>query len=173
MKTRRLVALSLLAAISIGLHYLEGLLPPFLPVPGFRLGLANLITLFALYYYGGPSYVFVVLVKVIVVSLISTGFSIQFFMSLFGSLLSMGVSLFLYYIIKPSIYSASAMGALFHTLGQLLAYAVFFQTFQIFLSISYLGPLSIATGVVMALLNAITLKRLPSSFRNEERKRRG
>ncbi|MDD7329006.1 MAG: Gx transporter family protein, partial [bacterium] len=94
--TRRLVTLALMAALSTGLHYVESIIPSLLPIPGFRLGLANIITLFVLYYYGGLSYLFVTAIKVLLVALISSGFGVTFLMSLTGSVLSAVISLFLY-----------------------------------------------------------------------------
>lgn len=172
MKTKRLVILSMLVALSVILHYVESLIPPFLPIVGFRLGLSNLITLFALFFYGGPSYIFVMLVKVLLVALISSGFSIQFFMSLTGSVLSMGIALFLYYVLRSSIYSNSIMASLFHTLGQLLMYAIFFNTFYIFSYLAILGPLSLLTGLFNAVLVKVLITRLPKSILSDERKRR-
>lgn len=172
MRTRRLVSLSLLVGLSVLLHYLEGFVPPLLPIPGFRLGLANIITLFALYYYDGKSYLFVTVTKVLLVALISSGFSVQFFMSLSGSLFSAAISLMLFYLVKGSIYSLSSLASLFHTIGQLFAYALFFNTFYIFSYILILGPLSLLTGTVMALICSILIKRIPARFKNEERIRR-
>lgn len=178
MKTRfhistiRRVSLARRIALSVGLHFLESLIPSFLPVPGFRLGLANIVTLFVLYYYGGISYVFVRRVKVMLVPLISSGFGINFFMSLSGTILCTTISLTLYYLVRPSIYSVSLFGSLFHTIGQLIAYALFFSTPYIFYYICILGPLSLLTGIVRAIINALLLKKIPSSFRTRERKRR-
>ncbi len=172
MKTKRIVTLSLMVAMSVLLHYLESLIPSFLPIPGFRLGLANIITLFALYYFDFPSYVFVLVLKVLFVPLISGGFSIQFFMSLTGSVASFMITTLLYFFIRPSIYSLSSLSALFHTIGQLLAYAIFFGTFQIFTYVSILGPLSLLTGIFMAIICSILLRRIPDAFKMEERKRR-
>ncbi len=172
MKTKRLVSLAMMAALSVGLHYAESLIPAFLPIPGFRLGLANIITLFVLYFYDGPSYLFVTLVKVLLVALITSGFGPVFLMSLTGSLLSAAVSLLFYYLVRPSIYAVSTLGALFHTIGQLLAYAFFFNTFYIFSYFTILGPLSIVTGLVMSILVSILIHRLPASLRFEERVRR-
>lgn len=172
MKTRRMVTLALMVALSVGLHYLESLIPELLPIPGFRLGLANIITLFVLYYYGGLSYLFVTACKVLLVALISTGFGVPFFMSLCGSTFSAIVSLSLYYLVKPSIYSLSPAAAIAHTLGQLLVYALFFDTFFIFSYFVILGPLSLLSGVIMALLVKVLVTRLPRQFKVEELKRR-
>ena len=172
MKTKRIVTLSLMIATSVLLHYLESLIPSFLPIPGFRIGLANIITLFVLYYFDYKSYLFVLIAKVMFVPLISSGFGIQFFMSMTGSLCSLFITTLLYFLIKPSIYALSSISALFHTFGQLLAYAIFFNTFYIFGYLSILGPLSLLSGILMAILCAILLKRLPDTFKKEEQKRR-
>lgn len=172
MNTRRLVSLSLMAALSIALYYLESLIPPIVPVPGVKLGLANLIFLFVLYYYDGPSYLFVVIVKVLVVALIGQGFGITFLMSAFGSLLSVGITLLLYYSVKPSIFALSSASSLFHVLGQLLAYAIFFENFYIYSYLAILGPLALGMGALIGLLDYFLILRLPQSFRNEEKKRR-
>jgi heptaprenyl diphosphate synthase len=172
MKARRLVSLAFLIALAVALHYLESLIPSFLPIPGFRIGLANIVSLFALYYYGGVSFLFVGLLRVFLVAFISTGFGPSFFMSLGGYLLSSAISLLLYYVLRPSIYGLSAVSALFHTIGQLCAYVIFFSTPAIFIYLGILGPLSIGTGLISAVLVRILMKRLPSSFKVEERKRR-
>lgn len=171
MKTRRLVALALLVALSTALHYLEGFIP--MPgFPGYHLGLSNLVNLFALYYYGVFSFVFVALARVFLVALIGSGFGVSFLMSLFGCLFSLVASILIHKVLKGSIFSVSAFSALFHSLGQLFAYAVFFQTPYIFSYLTALGPLSIVTGIAIAFLDRIIVRRLPSAFRDEESKRR-
>ncbi len=158
--------------LSVALHYLESLIP-FTLIPGFKLGLSNIVALFVLYYYGGPSFLFVNAMKVILVGAISTGFiSPSFFMSLSGTMLSSFVSLLLYYLVKTSIYGTSIVSSLFHILGQLLAYGLFFENFYIFYYVVVLGPLSLVTGALMALLCSILIRRLPDIYKLEEKKRR-
>lgn len=170
--TRRLVALAFMSAISVSLHYLESVIPPIVPIPGFRLGLSNIITLFVLYYYGGPSFIFVTAVKVIMVALISSGFGVTFMMSLFGSTLSCIISLLLYYLVKPSPYGLSVMSSLFHTIGQLVAFAIFFNNFYIFTYLTILGPMALLSGALMALLVSVLIQKIPQSFKAEEKLRR-
>ena len=154
--------------LSVALHYLESLIP-FALIPGFKLGLSNIVALFVLYYYGGPSFLFVNAMKVVLVGAISTGFiSPSFFMSLSGTMLSSFVSLLLYYLVKTSIYGTSIVSSLFHILGQLLAYGLFFENFYVVV----LGPLSLVTGALMALLCSILIRRLPDIYKLEEKKRR-
>lgn len=172
MKTKRLVTLAFLLALSIALHYLEGLIP-FNIIPGFRLGLANIISLFTLYYFGGLSFIFINIARVIIVGMISTGFvSPSFMMSLFGMISSSTITLILYYLVKTSIYGTSITSSLFHVIGQLLAYSIYFDSFYIFYYIIYLGSFSLISGFIIALLCSILIKRLPNFYKLEENKRR-
>ncbi len=171
MNTRRLVSLAFLTALAVVLHYLESFIS-FSFIPGYRIGLANIVSMFALFYYDVPSYIFVTLIRVVLVGLISSGFGVSFMMSLGGALCSIVGALLTYYLLKGSIYSVSAMSALFHSVGQLLVYALFYETPYIFVYIIALGPTSIATAVILAIIAAILIKRLPRSFRNEESRRR-
>lgn len=170
--TKRLVTLSLLLALSVLLHFVEGLIPPIVPIPGYRIGLSNIILLFSLYYYDLKSYSFLLVCKVFLVALISSGFSVQFFLSLSGSILSFTATIITYYLIKGSIYSISTVSALSYTLGQLIAYAIIFDTFPIFMYIIIIGPLSMISGIIMAILTAYLLKRLPDNFKSDEKNRR-
>lgn len=170
--TKRLVTLSLLLAISVLLHFIEGLFPFIIPVPGYRIGLSNIILIFALYYYDLKSYAFLSICKVFLVALISSGFSVQFYLSLCGTITSFIFTLISYYLLKGSIYSISTTSALFHTIGQLLAYAIIFDTYPIFLYIIVLGPLSMFSGLIMAIITSYLIKRLPNSYLREEKKRR-
>ncbi len=165
-----MVTFALFIALSFSLHYLESLLPPIVPVPGFRIGLSNLITLFVLYYYGGFSFLFVVLCKTLLVAILTNGFSITFLMSLGGSVLSSLVALVLYYLFHPSCYTVSLYSSFFHVIGQLFVYALFFRTFYIFRYFLFLGPLSLVTGYLIALLDTILLKRIPTQFQEENRR---
>jgi len=167
-----MVTLALMIAISVAIHYLESLIPDITPVPGFKLGLSNIVSLFVLYYYGGISFIFVTLVRVLLAGLISTGFSVSFFMSLSGAVLSIVISLLLYYGLKTSIFSLSITSALFHAIGQLIAYALFFMTPYIFVYLSVLGPLSMLTGLLSAVLVRQLIIRIPYSLLSEEKKRR-
>ena len=52
MKIRQLTLCALLTAVALALSYIEGLLPPMGPLPGGKMGLGNVVTVFALYALG-------------------------------------------------------------------------------------------------------------------------
>ena len=49
METKRITRMGMLVALSLILSYVEMLLPSFIPIPGIKLGLANIAIVFALY----------------------------------------------------------------------------------------------------------------------------
>ncbi len=65
MKTRRLALCALLATIALTIFVLEAQLPPLLPLPGFRLGLSNVVTVFALFALGRRDALAIVLLRIV------------------------------------------------------------------------------------------------------------
>ena len=53
--TKTLTTCAVLAALALALSYLESFFPPLLPLPGVKLGLANIVTVYALYALGASS----------------------------------------------------------------------------------------------------------------------
>ena len=47
--TKAITTCAVLAALALALSYLESFFPPLLPLPGVKLGLANIVTVYALY----------------------------------------------------------------------------------------------------------------------------
>ena len=64
-KTRTLALSAMLIALALGLSYMERFLPLqlLIPLPGVKLGLANIVTLFALYFLGGKSAVQILVIR--------------------------------------------------------------------------------------------------------------
>ncbi len=142
----------MLSALSIIISAFEGLFP--LPLPGLKLGLANVVTVFALYYVGtGEAYCTLTVRCVISSALFGSVTSFAF--SLCGGLLSLTSSL----VIKKhfencfSFIGVCVIGAALFNIGQIAVCAVIFHTVSV---ISYLPPLLLgsaacgtATGVIL------------------------
>lgn len=116
---RRAALLGILCALAATLSFLEGLLPS-LPVPGARLGLSNVVTMFAL---SAPG---LGLPAALVVSLAKALFALlrggtAFFMSLSGGLLSTLVMALAWRVFRRrlSFVGIGVLGAVAHNGGQL------------------------------------------------------
>ena len=134
-KTRKLVYFSLFVTLATALGFLETLLSNPLPLPGVKLGLANIVTLLVLYLYGLKEGLVVSLFRVLFVSLLGGTFlAVGFWLSFSGAVLSTLVMAGLIkYVSALSIIGVSMAGAVSHNVGQLLAASFLIQTPYIFI----------------------------------------
>ncbi|MDD2851313.1 MAG: Gx transporter family protein [Desulfuromonadaceae bacterium] len=157
-RTRRLVFLALLVAMATALHVVEGMLPLPLPIPGAKLGLANIITLLAIYLYGFRDGLTVALMRVVLGSLISGMFlSPGFMLGLSGAACcTLVMALLLKYTNCFSMIGVSLAGAVGHNLGQLLAACLLLQSGAIIYYLPVLLIAGLPTGFITGfLLNSL------------------
>jgi len=120
MTTKRLTTCAVLAALALALSYVEGMFPPPVPLPGFKLGLANVVTLFALYALGAADALAILLVRVLLGAMFAGNASALLF-SLLGGFAAMGVMILLSRLRALSVYGVSVGGAAAHNGGQVCA----------------------------------------------------
>ncbi len=123
MEIKKMMRMAMYASLAVVLSIFESFLPLIngYTIPGLKLGLASTIVLFVLYTYSFKEALYVTLLKVLIVAFCRTGlFSIGFYLSLVGSLLSV-ISMFLVKKINLfSVKGVSIVGSFFHSLGQIL-----------------------------------------------------
>ena len=114
MNTRKSVNLGFLMAVGILLQLIESFVPIVMIVPGFKIGLANLASLFALMIYDKKSMWIVGIGRIFLSALLQgTLFSVAFWLSLSGGLLSL-IAMSIAADVKVfSIYGISILGAAF------------------------------------------------------------
>ena len=164
METKKYTRLSLLIALSVVLNLIESMIPIFNGfIPGLKLGLANIITLFVLYLYSFKDSIYVSIVRVLLVGILRTGlFSITFFFSLGGALLSVIMMNLFKKISKLSIIGISIIGSIFHSLGQILIAIIFIKNMNMIYYLPWLLLFSIPTGII----TGIIAKELMKYFKN-------
>lgn len=91
MNTRKLTLTALLTAIALCIFTAEAQLPSLTAIPGIKLGLANVVTVFAMYALGPGLTLCIVLVRV-TLGCIATGQMMAFLFSMTGGLLAFCVS---------------------------------------------------------------------------------
>ena len=156
-KTFHLIILSLFVAQSLVLYIVEGMLPvPFI-APGAKLGLANLITVIALYALPRKRDVALILLLRIILSTAFGGGINAFFYSVSGAALSFGSMLVFQKCGKFSLIGVSAAGGIFHNFGQVLVACFIVENIKILL---YMPVLAVGTGILIGITAMVTLKHL-------------
>lgn len=149
---KKITVYSLLTILALGVSYVEGLAFAFVPVPGFKIGLANTVSMFLIskkQYWGGIS---VNLIRILLSALLFGNFY-SFVFSLFGGILS---TLIVIALIKPKIFSfagVSTAAGVFHNVAQITVAVILLST----VGITSLLPLMIATGAVTGFISGTLL----------------
>ena len=161
-RARRQVFLALLIAIAVSMHIIESLLPS--PIPWLRLGLANIMTLSALYLCGGKAAWTVSLARTgIGALLLGRLLSPGFWLALTGAIVATSVMIIVHrscgrYV---SPIGVSAAGAAGHAMGQVIAARLLIIQHE---AIWQITPLflffSIISGVLTGWLAMLLLHRL-------------
>lgn len=159
--TRQLTVCALLTAMALALSYLENLFPltAAIPLPGVKIGLANVVTLFALYALG-PGQAFLILTGRCILGAVFAGNLNALIFSLLGGLAAMGAMLLLSRLPGLSVYGVSVGGAAAHSCGQIAAAVL---TLGNAAPVGYLPVLlgvSLLTGTVTGLLAACLFRAL-------------
>ena len=118
--TKTITTCAVLAALALALSYLESFFPPLLPLPGVKLGLANIVTVYALYALGFPSALAILLVRCTLGALFAGNASALLF-SLLGGLAALLAMALLRKAKGLSIFGVSIAGAAAHNIGQVCA----------------------------------------------------
>ncbi len=155
--------IAVLAAYAIALSGFESLIPT--PIPWLRLGLANIITLAALFLYGFRTAMTVTLIRVVLASLFLGTFLGPAFILSFGGGVSSTAAMGLVHRVFRKTFGPvglSLIGALFHNLAQLaLAYVLFIQRIEAVLLISpILILLGTFTGVANGVISDLLIRKI-------------
>lgn len=153
--TRQLTLCALLTAMALALSYLENLFPLSLaiPLPGVKLGLANIVTVFALYALGAGQALLILLARCFLGSLFAGNMNALLF-SLFGGLCAMGTMVLLSRLRGLSVYGVSVGGAAAHNCGQVAAAVLTLGSGAPLYYLPVLLAVSLLTGGLTGLVSA-------------------
>ena len=158
-KTKRLVTLSALIAVAMILSYVESLIPPLVAVPGAKIGLSNIATVFALYTLGGKEAVSVSLVRVCLSALLF-GNSVSLIYSVFGAALALLFMLTFYKLKFFSSVGVSVIGGVAHNAGQLIAASIILETGAVAVYMAPLAVFGTLAGVLVGISAGILVTRV-------------
>ena len=165
METRKIARMGLLVALSMILSYVESLIPAFVAVPGVKVGLANIVVIFALYTLGPIEALIVSLLRVILSSFLF-GSVLSLLYSLSGALLSLGGMILMK---KMKIFSTTAVsvtGGVLHNVGQILVACLVLETDVLLYYLPVLILSGVITGAVIGIIASLVIKRLENNIRS-------
>lgn len=153
-KVKNVAFYGAMIALALIFSYVESFIPvsAFIPIPGVKLGLANIVVLFALYTMRFRDAFAIAVIRVVIAGFLF-GNPMTIAYSLAGSLLS----LFVMATIKKtklSMMGVSMVGGICHNVGQLLVAIVLTETTRI----AYFIPVLLISGLLTGLLMGFVAK---------------
>lgn len=151
MSLKKMTLLSLFTTISLAVYAIESAIPPLVPIPGIKLGLANIVTLVLLRRFRAKDALMVLCCRILLSALLF-GQALSLLYSLTGGLASLLIMYFFMKLLqKKWIYLTGAMGGLTHNMGQLLTAWAITATGGVFAYLPFLALSGVITGLFTGL----------------------
>ena len=160
MKAKRTAELALLTALALIIFVVELQIPSLTPIPGIKLGLANIITVFAVYRYRAGEAALVLLARIILGSLFSGNMTAVMYSLAGGALCLLGMLLLKRVIPEKHMWLCSVFGAVFHNAGQIAVACIVTGTVQIVLYLPVLVLSGCIAGAFTGLCAQFVISRL-------------
>ena len=159
MRSKLVARYALLVALAMVLSWLESLVPLSVAVPGVKLGLTNLVVIFALYRMSLRDAAVISLVRVALVSMtFGNAYSLAY--SLAGAVLSLGVMALLKNTGQFSMVGVSVAGGVCHNIGQILVAIAVLGTARIAWYLPVLLLTGLTAGVCVGVVGGILTRRI-------------
>ena len=161
---KRLTTLALLTTIALTIFVVESAIPTLVPIPGVKLGLANIVTLFVLKRYK-VSDAAIVLAMRIILATIFTGQAVSFIYSVIGGFLCLIVMAAVNKLLRGQyIFLTGILGAVSHNAGQILAAFFILRLSGIFAYMPFLVISGVITGLFTGLVCFFADKYIPKKY---------
>ncbi len=159
--TKKMALGAVLTALALGLSTIENLFPVTLliPLPGVKLGLANIVTVFALYELGAVPALTILVARCLLGSLFAGNASALIF-SMLGGLTAMLVMIALKQLPKLSVFGVSIGGAAAHNIGQIAAAMITLGNTMVLGYLPFLLAVSLLTGTLTGFIAALLFRAM-------------
>ena len=159
MKTRKLAVLGLLTAIALTIFMIESQIPAIVPLPGVKLGLANIVTVFTVFALSPKDAILVLSARIFLGAVFSGNFSTIFY-SAAGGLCAIVVTILLRKILKQNqLWVAGCLGAVAHSMGQMAMAMALLGTPSLAVYLPVMIAISIITGLFTGLCAQFLVNR--------------
>ena len=159
-KVKRLTELAVLTAVSLIIFVIELQIPNPFPIPGIKLGLANIITVYAVYHYKAHEVAAVVAVRLILGAVFSGNFTALIYSAAGAAVCLLGMLILKRFIDEKHLWLSSVFGALLHNTGQMIAALIVMRTPQLLLYYPFLLVSGCLSGAFTGLCAQIVTSRL-------------
>jgi len=151
LKIRKMTLLACLSAIALTIFMVEAQIPALVPIPGIKMGLANIVTVFAVFALGPGEAASVLFVRIFLGAVFAGNFSTIFY-SAAGGICAIGVTILIRKLLtKKQLWVAGVLGAVAHSIGQMAMAVILTGTPGLVVYLPVMVAVSILTGAFTGL----------------------
>ena len=158
-KVKKLTVMAMLCAIALTIFMVEAQIPPLVPMPGVKMGLSNIVTVFAVFALGPGEAAAILFVRIFLGAVFAGNFSTIFYSAAGGAcaiLVTIGLRKILN---KKQLWVAGCIGAIAHSIGQMAMAILLTGTPSLAVYLPIMIVCSIITGIFTGLCAQILVNR--------------
>ena len=159
MKTKKLTAMALLCAVALIIFVVEAQIPALVPIPGVKLGLSNIVTVFAVFIMGPWEAVLILAVRIFLGAVFAGNFSTILYSAAGGALALLSTILLKKLLTNKQIWVAGCVGAVAHSIGQMAVAMAVSGTPGLVIYLPVMIVCSIITGLFTGLCAQFLVNR--------------
>lgn len=158
-KIKKLTQMAMLTAIALTIFMVEAQIPALVPVPGVKLGLSNIVTVFAVFAMGPKEAASILFVRIFLGAVFAGNFSTIFYSAAGGALAIVVTILLRKVLTEKQLWVAGVMGAIAHSAGQMAMAVAITQTVGLVAYLPMMIICSIITGLFTGLCAQLLVNR--------------
>ena len=159
MKTRKLTTMALLCAIALTIFMVEAQLPALVPIPGIKLGLSNIVTVYAVYALGAKEGAAILFARIFLGAVFSGNFGTIFYSAAGGALAILSTIGLKFVLRENQLWITGCLGAIAHSIGQMIVAVWATGTPSLLIYLPVLIVCSVITGLFTGLCAQILVNR--------------
>jgi len=159
MKVKKLTVMAMLCAIALTIFMVEAQLPPLVPMPGVKMGLSNIVTVFAVFSMGPGEATAILFVRIFLGAVFAGNFSTIFYSGAGGAcaiLVTIGLRRILN---QKQLWIAGCIGAVAHSVGQMAMAIILTGTTSLVVYLPFMIVCSIISGIFTGLCAQVLINR--------------
>lgn len=164
MNTKKLTTVSLLTSMALIIFIIEANLPSLTPVPGIKLGLANIITVYAIFTLGPLDTFLILITRIFLGSIFSGNVSVLLYSLTGGILCYLAMLILSNFLTSKQIWICSVIGAIFHNIGQISVAILITNT----PSLAYYLPILMVSAIISGTFTGLCTQYLVNRLNNLE-----
>lgn len=159
MKNKNVALYGVLISLALILSFVEAKIPLNFAIPGIKMGLPNIVIVFALYALGAKAAITISIVRVLIIGILF-GNGASFIYSIAGAILSLTMMIILKKMNILSTKGVSIVGGVAHNLGQILMAIILLESILISYYFPFLCLSGVVSGVIIGILADYVIKRI-------------